>query len=739
MPADATVECDAIPAAATVTATDNCDPTLTVAFNEVAAVVEGCGTITRTWTVTDNCGNTTTDSQTLSVQDNTDPVLVGVPADATVECDAIPAAATVTATDNCDPTLTVAFNEVAAVVEGCGTITRTWTVTDNCGNTTTDSQTLSVQDNTDPVLVGVPADATVECDAIPAAATVTATDNCDPTLTVAFNEVAAVVEGCGTITRTWTVTDNCGNTTTDSQTLSVQDNTDPVLVGVPADATVECDAIPAAATVTATDNCDPTLTVAFNEVAAVVEGCGTITRTWTVTDNCGNTTTDSQTLSVQDNTDPVLVGVPADATVECDAIPAAATVTATDNCDPTLTVAFNEVAAVVEGCGTITRTWTVTDNCGNTTTDSQTLSVQDNTDPVLVGVPADATVECDAIPAAATVTATDNCDPTLTVAFNEVAAVVEGCGTITRTWTVTDNCGNTTTDSQTLSVQDNTDPVLVGVPADATVECDAIPAAATVTATDNCDPTLTVAFNEVAAVVEGCGTITRTWTVTDNCGNTTTDSQTLSVQDNTDPVLVGVPADATVECDAIPAAATVTATDNCDPTLTVAFNEVAAVVEGCGTITRTWTVTDNCGNTTTDSQTLSVQDNTDPVLVGVPADATVECDAIPAAATVTATDNCEPRLTVAFNEVAAVVEGCGTITRTWTVTDNCGNTTTDSQTLSVQDNTDPVLVGVPADATVECDAIPAAATVTATVLCSSYSYGCFQRGGCCRGRLRYDY
>ena len=717
VPADATVECDAIPAAATVTATDNCDPTLTVAFNEVAAVVEGCGTITRTWTVTDNCGNTTTDSQTLSVQDNTDPVLVGVPADATVECDAIPAAATVTATDNCDPTLTVAFNEVAAVVEGCGTITRTWTVTDNCGNTTTDSQTLSVQDNTDPVLVGVPADATVECDAIPAAATVTATDNCDPTLTVAFNEVAAVVEGCGTITRTWTVTDNCGNTTTDSQTLSVQDNTDPVLVGVPADATVECDAIPAAATVTATDNCDPTLTVAFNEVAAVVEGCGTITRTWTVTDNCGNTTTDSQTLSVQDNTDPVLVGVPADATVECDAIPAAATVTATDNCDPTLTVAFNEVAAVVEGCGTITRTWTVTDNCGNTTTDSQTLSVQDNTDPVLVGVPADATVECDAIPAAATVTATDNCDPTLTVAFNEVAAVVEGCGTITRTWTVTDNCGNTTTDSQTLSVQDNTDPVLVGVPADATVECDAIPAAATVTATDNCDPTLTVAFNEVAAVVEGCGTITRTWTVTDNCGNTTTDSQTLSVQDNTDPVLVGVPADATVECDAIPAAATVTATDNCDPTLTVAFNEVAAVVEGCGTITRTWTVTDNCGNTTTDSQTLSVQDNTDPVLVGVPADATVECDAIPAAATVTATDNCDPTLTVAFNEVAAVVEGCGTITRTWTVTDNCGNTTTDSQTLSVQDNTDPVLVGVPADATVECDAIPAAATVTATDNC----------------------
>ena len=49
------------------------------------------------------------------------------------------------------------------------------------------------------------------------------------------------------------------------------------------------------------------------------------------------------------------------------------------------------------------------------------------------------------------------------------------------------------------------------------------------------------------------------------------------------PVLTGVPADATVQCDNIPAATTVTATDNCDPTVPVnLYREHHTVVDGCG-------------------------------------------------------------------------------------------------------------------------------------------------------------
>ena len=106
----------------TVTATDNCDPTVPVTlYARTTTVVDGCGTITRTWTATDACGNTTTATQTLTVVDNTPPVLTGVPADATVQCDNIPAAATVTATDNCDPTVPVTlYRERNTVVDGCG-------------------------------------------------------------------------------------------------------------------------------------------------------------------------------------------------------------------------------------------------------------------------------------------------------------------------------------------------------------------------------------------------------------------------------------------------------------------------------------------------------------------------------------------------------------------------------------------------------------------------------------------
>jgi hypothetical protein len=63
------------------------------------------------------------------------------------------------------------------------------------------------------------------------------------------------------------------------------------------------------------------------------------------------------------------------------------------------------------------------------------------------------------------------------------------------------------------------------------------------------------------------GTITRTWTATDNCGNTATATQTITVIDNTAPIFANVPTNVTVDCGAIPSAATVTATDNCDPTI----------------------------------------------------------------------------------------------------------------------------------------------------------------------------
>src|SRR5690606_19841479 len=124
-------------------------------------------------------------------------------------------------------------------------------------------------------------------------------------------------------------------------------------------------------------------------------------------------------------------------------------------------------------------------------------------------------------------------------------------------------------------------------------------------------------------------------------------SQILTVTDTIDPTLNNVPADVTVECDAIPVPATVTGSDNCDEDVEVSFGEV--ISEGCPyTITRTWTGVDNCGNDVSATQVITVIDTTDPVLHGVPADITLECDQPVPAAQVSATDNCSEDLEVSL-------------------------------------------------------------------------------------------
>src|SRR6185503_385902 len=402
-----------------------------------------------------------------------------------------------------------------------------------------------------------------------------------------------------TITRVWTATDNCGNSSSCTQVITVHDTTAPVLAGCPADTTVECSAVPAPASPTATDNCDATPTITFSQTSTQTStgACSdqnyTITRVWTATDNCGNSSSCTQVITVHDTTAPVLAGCPADTTVECSAVPAPASPTATDNCDATPTITFSQTSTQTStgACSdqnyTITRVWTATDNCGNSSSCTQVITVHDTTAPVLAGCPADATVECNAVPAPASPTATDNCDATPTITFSQTSTQTStgACSdqnyTITRVWTATDNCGNSSSCTQVITVHDTTAPVLAGCPADTTVECSAVPAPASPTATDNCDATPTITFSQTSTQTStgACSdqnyTITRVWTATDNCGNSSSCTQVITVHDTTAPVLAGCPADTTVECNAVPAPASPTATDNCDATPTITFSQTS--------------------------------------------------------------------------------------------------------------------------------------------------------------------
>ena len=69
--------CDAVPSAVTLTATDNCDASVTVNFSEViTGQDDSCPseyTITRTWIVIDCAGNETTHTQVITVEDTAAP------------------------------------------------------------------------------------------------------------------------------------------------------------------------------------------------------------------------------------------------------------------------------------------------------------------------------------------------------------------------------------------------------------------------------------------------------------------------------------------------------------------------------------------------------------------------------------------------------------------------------------------------------------------------------------------
>ena len=408
--------------------------------------------------------------------------------------------------------------------------------------------------------------------------------------------------------------------------------------------------------------------------------------------------------------------------------------TATDNCGAEITV--EGVDVLTEGpCANsfgIVRTWTFTDACGNTSSVSQNISVNDNIPPVAPAAPADITAVCASeVPAMVSLTATDNCGAEITVEGVDVttAGTCPNSFGIVRTWTFTDACGNTSSVSQNITVNDNVPPVAPAAPADITSACAAdLPAMVSLTATDNCGDEITVEGVDVTVpgACANSSVTTRTWTFTDACGNSSSVSQTITINDNVAPTFdMAAPEDITVTCSAIPAAATLTATDNCEPTavaVTMTESTVAGACAGSYTLTRTWTATDACGNTATEEQIITVQDVDAPTFdTPVPADATVSCDAIPAAATITASDNCGTA-TVEFAEVitAGTCEGNYTITRTWTATDVCGNATAGTQVLTVTDTAGPTIDGVlesPVNAT--CALIPVVPTLTFIDNCST--------------------
>ena len=159
--------------------------------------------------------------------------------------------------------------------------------------------TTNCLDEIPPVLVNIPTDLTVECDAIPETPNnITATDNCDSDVVVVFDEERTDT-GCSDsyiLTRTWTATDDCGNTATGQQRVVIEDTTPPVLTNLPPDISFnESEGFDTTFPIP-TDNCDAEPTLTVDDV--LNENETEIVRTFTATDNCGNIATARQIITI---------------------------------------------------------------------------------------------------------------------------------------------------------------------------------------------------------------------------------------------------------------------------------------------------------------------------------------------------------------------------------------------------------------------------------------------------------
>jgi hypothetical protein len=541
------------------------------------------------------------------------------------------------------------------------TTTYTVTATDANGCTATDAIVVTV-DNTAPS-ANAGADQQLTCSS--ADYTFTATGGGSYEWSTGETTASITVTTSSAIIYTVTVTGSNGCTATDD--VAIIDTAAPVfdMATVPANITLNCqDAIPSIdsydGVIAVVADCDVMITGAETTTAGSCANSYVLTQTWTAEDASGNTSTVSRTITVQDIAAPTFTSMPpASGADYIDGTPRPAVLTATDLCSAvTIVLDSTVVKNPITGCqsynNTVTRRWTATDACGNSTTVTQMFTESGT---VLLTCPSNVTINTNSdgsnnYNCSTAVLASFNlkpnfadlCDITSVLKFNITGATTTtGNGSISG---IVLNSGvnnvtyfnNKTVNGQqvlnqsctfTVTVRDNELPRFVTSPApvvfDACVFPTSLPTSNLPVVADNCGaPTLT-SVSDVTATVAGCSTkaptlkyfqsITRTWRVTDAAGNSTTATQVFYLRDQVAPTARCKNVTVTVGNTNISYAAANlnnASTDNCSGTLSYAVCNGATCTNFASSITLTKSmiptgatqttltlrlrVTDACGN-----------------------------------------------------------------------------------------------------------------------------------------------
>ena len=688
------------------------------------------GPQTVTLTVEDEHGNTSTCTATVTVEDNTAPSLDCQ--DITVQLDndglasITPAQIVGTPSEGCglaSTTLDISAFDCADV----GQNTVVVTAEDENGNTSTCTAIVTVEDDIAPVASCQ--DLPLQLDAggavllTPAQLDSGSGDACGVTLDFGGGLPSTIEFGCGEVgvqPVPLLVTDTNGNTSTCVSNVTIEDNVAPVALCQ--DVTVELDAegnvmlSPDQVDNGSNDACGiESLSLDISNLdCSDVDGQSV---TLTVEDENGNTSTCTAEVTVEDNTAPVAVCQ--NLTVELDASGMAfISVNQIDNGSfDACGIAERGLNIASFDCGDIGSNnvlLTVEDFSGNMSACIAVVTVVDNTAPEALCQ--DVTVQLDAA-GIASLSATEvntGSNDACSIAEVEIDQSEFSCtdvGANPVVLTATDNSGNSSTCTATVTVEDNVAPQALCQ--DITVALNAS-GNATITAgqidngsNDACSISQ-LTLDQTIFDCSDVGENTVTLSVTDVNGNLSTCTATVSVEDNTIPAALCE--DRTVQLDASGAGSITPGQvfeGEIDPCglASLSLDKTTFDCGDVGTNTVTLTATDVNDNTSTCNSTVTVVDNVAPQALCQ--DVTVQLDASGNGALITvqvnsgSSDACGIS-SLSLDKTAFDCNDVGTNTVTLTATDVNGNTSTCTSAVTVEDNIAPEALCE--DVTVQLDA-----------------------------------
>ncbi len=687
------------------------------------------------YTTTDSAGMVTTDQFLVTVIDTESPTIIRIPADMSIPaeegiCTAVATWIAPDSEDNCGIS-TFNITHPSGTTFPTGMTTVSISTEDLYGNSSAASFTVTVLDQQEPALMGMPADITLTaepgiCTADATWVEPTASDNCSVS-TFGSDLLNGHPFSIGSTPVTYTAIDSGGNITEASFIVTVTDDELPTIEDILVDVVIAADTglcgaghdwvVPVMG-----DNCGiSTITASHAPGDFFQHGLSTVQ--YSVTDDSGNTTTSSFDVTVADLEAPAITGMPTDVTLSadpgvCGALHQWVAPESTDNCQVQSFLGSHESGSLFP-VGDTTVSYTAIDETGNLLTSAFTITVQDLEVPTIIGSSADIQTSMDPGLCTATVdwlpeVATDNCGILSHTSSRQPGDAFE-LGVSTVDILVVDIHGNESAASFTVTVVDDELPLISSMPADISITAEASTCGASVTwvepvATDNCAISI---FSSDLAVASNfaVGTTPVTYTALDASGNLSEATFLVTVTDDEAPQIENILADVTLPtelglCGATHGWTIPTLTDNCGIVSSSASHEPGTFFPK-GITTVSYSVTDTAGHTTSASFDVTVTDQELPQIIAAPADIVLDsdpgvCGAIHTWLPLEATDNCEISSLIS-SHASGDEFPIGLSTVSITAQDGSGNTASDSFTVTVVDSEFPILTGFPQNIEVSSD------------------------------------